>query len=707
MSDYYFNRELSWLKFNKRVLEEAQTRQLPLFERLKFVSIFTSNLDEFYMVRVGSLVDKVLFSADNKTGLNSKQQLEAINAYVREQYPIKDYIYDDIMKSMASIGYYQVQYNELDGGEKRLAKEHFEQEIMPLLSPQIIGSHHPFPNFENKHIYIAVKLNTKETSFYGVIPLSLSIDRIYFIPSSRKFILAEDLIYKFAEDIFGENKIDGKLIFRVTRNADVEINESLFDDDAEYVQFMREITKKRGKLSPVRLEYYNSQDPDIFKYLLTKLKLVADSCFYSASPFDLNFIGLIDEKLTDKMKLRLVYEPLKPQWSPLIDRKRSITEQIQQKDVLLSHPYNSVRPLLDLLRESAEDKNVVSIKITLYRLGKQSQIVQYLCLAAENGKDVTVVIELRARFDEQNNINWSGVLEEAGCKLIYGVDEYKVHSKIMLITRRTNNGIRHIVHLATGNYNEQTARLYTDLGLMTYNQDIASDAVIFFQNITVANVEGKYKHLLVSPWGIKNGFIELISKQATLAKEGKPARIIVKMNSFTDKNLIDAMIEASKCGVKISLIIRGICCLCPGIEGVTDNIEVISIVGRFLEHSRVYCFGEGANAKVYISSADLMTRNTEHRVEIAAPIYDAQIKEKLFDMLSIMLRDNVKASKLLSDGNYVKVNNSEEPLDSQLYFYCEAYANAEKIHNNAEYNLKRKSVIDKIKRLLNNRDVKR
>lgn len=697
--DCYFNRELSWLKFNKRVLEEAQTRQLPLFERLKFVSIFTSNLDEFYMVRVGSLVDNVLFSVDNKTGLTAMQQLDAINAYVRELYPIKDFIYDDIMKNMASIGYYQVQYNELDGGEKRLAKEHFEQEIMPLLSPQIIGSHHPFPSFENKHIYIAVKLNTKETSFYGVIPLSQSIDRIYFIPNSKKFILAEDLIYKFAENIFGENKIVGKLIFRVTRNADVQINESLFDDDAEYVQFMRDITKKRGKLSPVRLECYKNKDDDICKYLLSKINLDSDSCFYSGSPFDFNFIGLIDEKLTDKMKLRLIYEPLKPQWSPLIDKTRSITEQIQEKDVFLSHPYNSIRPLVDLLREAADDKNVVSIKITLYRLGKQSQIVQYLCLAADNGKDVTVVIELRARFDEQNNINWSSVLEEAGCKLIYGVDEYKVHSKIMLITRRTNQGIRHIVHLATGNYNEQTARLYTDIGLMTYNQDIGNDAVTFFHNMTVANVDGKYKHLLVSPWGIKNGFIELINQQAQLAKEGKPARIIVKMNSFTDKNLIDAMIEASKCGVRISLIIRGICCLCPGIEGISDNIEVISIVGRFLEHSRVYYFGEGDNAKVYISSADLMTRNTEHRVEIAVPIYDTQIKERLFYILNIMLRDNVKASKLLSDGNYVKVNNGEEPLDSQMFFYYEAYTNAQKTHSNTEDNLKRKSVIDRIKRL--------
>jgi len=398
------------------------------------------------------------------------------------------------------------------------------------------------------------------------------------------------------------------------------------------------------------------------------------------------------------MKLRLIYEPLKPQWSPLIDKTRSITEQIQEKDVFLSHPYNSIRPLVDLLREAADDKNVVSIKITLYRLGKQSQIVQYLCLAADNGKDVTVVIELRARFDEQNNINWSSVLEEAGCKLIYGVDEYKVHSKIMLITRRTNQGIRHIVHLATGNYNEQTARLYTDIGIMTYNQDIGNDAVTFFHNMTVANVDGKYNHLLVSPWGIKNGFIELINQQAQLAKEGKPARIIVKMNSFTDKNLIDAMIEASKCGVKISLIIRGICCLCPGIKGISDNIEVISIVGRFLEHSRVYFFGEGDNAKVYISSADLMTRNTEHRVEIAAPIYDTQIKERLFFILNIMLRDNVKASKLLSDGNYMKVNNGEEPLDSQMFFYYEAYMNAEKIHN-TDNNLKRKSVINRIRQL--------
>jgi polyphosphate kinase len=700
MTNNYFNRELSWLRFNGRVLEEAQTEQLPLFERLRFVAIFNSNLDEFYMVRVGSLIDQVLFSADNKTGLTSKQQLDAINSAVKKLYPLKDETYSGIMKSMSAIGYYQVQYNELDGGEKRIVKDYFGREILPLLSPQIIDPHHPFPHFENKRIYIAVRLNVKSGNQFGIVPLPFGIDRIYFIPESKKFILAEDIIYKFAEEIFNESNMIGKLIFRCTRNADVEINESLFEDDAEYVKFMRDITKKRNKLSPVRFEYYNSHDNEICKYLLSKLKLIDDSCFYSASPFDLSFINMIDEKFDEQMKRRMLFEPLRPQWPAALKHDKSMMAQVAEKDVLLSYPFHSVRPFIDLLREAAEDKNVVSIKITLYRLGKQSQVVQYLCAAAENGKDVTVVIELRARFDEQNNINWSSVFEEAGCNIIYGVDEYKVHSKILLITKKTNQGIKHIVHFSTGNYNEQTSRLYTDLGVLTYNQEIGNDALQFFHNITIANVNGKYKHLLVSPMGIKQGFIELIEAESQKAKTGKPARIIAKMNSLTDKNIIDALIDASRCGVKISLIIRGICCLKPGIEGVTDNIEVRSIVGRFLEHSRIYYFGEGENARVYISSADMMTRNTEHRIEIAAPILDKHIKEKLYEMLTVLLSDNVKARKLLPDGNYAKVNDENPALDSQLYFYNEAYRQAEQNSDETVVKAKKVNVLfSKIKKM--------
>ena len=675
MAGLYINRELSWLKFNERVLEEACDTETQLFERLKFVSIFASNLDEFYMVRIGSLFDQSIVgskSVDNKTNMKPEEQIRIANEAVRELYPYRDNTYFDIMKSMSNITCYHTSVKALDSGEKRIVKAYFENDVLPLLSPQIIDMRHPFPHLENKLIYIGVRLKLKDTRRFGIISLPRELERVYMVPGSKGFLLAEDIVLRYADQVFGTYNVEAKAAFRITRNADIDINEGLFDEDTDYRDFMQELIKKRSKLRPVRLETSNTGDEELCNFFTSKLRLTKSQCFLCLSPLDLSFVSRLEDCFAPAVKERLLYTPLRPQWPGSLSRG-NITEQVRKNDILLSYPFESMKPLIDLLRESSEDPAVISIKITLYRIGSQSQVVQYLCSAAENGKDVMVIVELRARFDEQNNINWSNVMEEAGCKVIYGIDEYKVHSKVLLITRRTKTVPEYITNIATGNYNEITARLYSDLSFITADRGIGEDAAHFFHNINLGNVSGSYRSLLVSPSGLKQGIIRLIDDEIKKAAQGREAKITAKMNSLTDKDVIDKLIEASQAGVRINLIVRGICCLRPGVVGFSENIEIRSIIGRFLEHPRIYSFGVGGMARVYIGSADMMTRNTERRIEILVPVRDAKLVGRLADMLAIQLRDNVKARILNADGSYTPVEQDGERIDSQSYFYEQAY----------------------------------
>lgn len=684
MSALYINRELSWLKFNERVLEEACDTSVPLYERLRFLSIFSSNLDEFYMVRVGTLLDQSLLdgdTVDTKTGMLPQEQIMAVNAAVQQLYPRRNKAYSDIMHEIGAFSH--VSYKGLDGGEKRIVRTYFQTEVLPLLSPQIIDAHHPFPHLENKTIYIGVRLKSKSGKMFGIIPLAKETDRVYFIPDSNKFMLAEDILLRFADAVFDVYTVEGKAVFRVTRNTDIDAQESIFDEDVDYRNYMQEIIKKRGKLAPVRLETSHMEDEELQDFFLTKLLLKPSQCFASTAPLDFSFVGKLEEKIDAEQRAELLFSPLRPQWPASVLHSKMIP-QVLQRDILLSYPFESMRPLVELLREASEDSKVVSIKMTLYRIGRQSQIVQYLCAAAENGKDVTVLIELRARFDEQSNINWSRLLEDAGCKVIYGIEDYKVHAKLLLITRKQRHGLEYITNIATGNYNETTARFYVDLSLMSSNREVGEDAVAFFHNLSINNLNGQYQHLLVAPSSLKSGIMALMEGEIAKAKRGLPGRVLAKMNSLTDKDLIDKMIEASEAGVQVDLIVRGICCLCPGVPGKTDNIRVRSIVGRFLEHSRIFIFGEGSEARVYISSADWMTRNTERRVEIALPIRNSRLAGRIRGIMDILLRDNVKARELQSDGNYIKVQRQGEDLDSQMYFYRQAYREAEQRQENPQ-----------------------
>lgn len=678
MPELYENRELSWLKFNLRVLEEALDESTPLLERLRFVSIFASNLDEFYMVRVGSLLDQSLVGEqkpDNKSGMLPSEQIDAVNTAVRELYPRRDKAYFEIMKRLSGITYSQLSFKQLDGGEKRIAKEYFENELLPILSTQIIDLRHPFPHLENRALYIGVRIKSKNGGLFGTITLPHNSPKIFCMPGRQGFLTIEDIVLRYADIAFGVYDIEAKAIFRVTRNADIEIQENLFDEDSDYRALMSEILKKRRKLSPVRLEANHYSDPELTDFFISKLGLKPEQCFALESPLDLGFIERLEELAKPGLRERLLYAPFKSQWPAALSRG-DILGQIKNKDVLLCYPYESMRPFVDLIRQAGEDPKVVSIQMTLYRIGQQSQIVQELCAAAENGKDVTVVVELRARFDEQSNINWSKVLESSGCRVVYGIDDYKLHGKVLLITVVSGKRREYLTNISTGNYNEMTAKLYTDLSLLTMNREIGEDAVEFFRNVNIGNIEGHYTHLLVSPSTFKSGLISLFDAEIQKAAVGGHACVAAKMNSLTDKDLIDKIICASQAGVHIRLLVRGICCLRPGVEGFTENVEVHSIVGRFLEHSRIYVFGEGENLRLYISSADLMTRNTERRMEVAVPVLDRNIAARIMEMFELQFKDNVKTRILGSDGVYTRPENTSERIDSQILFCREAVLRA-------------------------------
>ena len=679
MSNVYMNRELSWLKFNERVLEEAENPEVPLCERMTFVSIYQSNLDEFFRVRVGSLQDQMLISKEireNKTKMTSEEQIRAIIKEVKKLNQRKDKAYEKLMKKIEDYGITFINYASAKTEEKKFLEKYFMKEIMPLSSPTIVSKRQPFPFLKNGEIYAVVVLETRnKKERIGIIPCSNNmLARMVELPGGKgRYMLIEELILHYIGKVFKGYKVKGKSLLKVVRNADIDAD-AAYDEDLDYREFMEDLMKQRKKLSPVRIDLSREMDETVVDALCRYLDVTPDRVFRSEAPLDVSFVFQVQDLL--RRNTELFYEKRVPQKSPEFKDGQSILQQITQEDKMLSYPYDSIRPFLKMLTEATEDDSVISIKMTLYRLAKQSKVIEALCEAAENGKEVVVLVELRARFDEENNIRWSRMLEEAGCQIIYGLEHYKVHSKLCLITRRGENGIQYITQIGTGNYNEKTARLYTDLSLMTANEQIGMDAARVFQALAKGEVVEDMEHLLVAPKCLQSKVITKIEEQIQKQKNGETAYIGLKMNSLTDKRIIDKLIDASKAGVKIDMIVRGICCLIPGVEGETENIHVISVVGRFLEHSRIYIFGKGEEAQYYIGSADFMTRNTVKRVEVAAPVYSERLKKRLQDLFDLMLSDNKKARKEDTKGTYSVVECKGQPINSQELLYQETYAKA-------------------------------
>ena len=676
----YMNRELSWLKFNERVLEEAESEKVPLCERLSFVSIFQSNLDEFFMVRVGSLIDQMLLDKnirDNKTDLTSGEQLDAVLERVRVLNERKDLVYSKLMGRLEEHGVRIVDFRNIDKKENRRLEEYFNSEIVPFLSPVIVGDRQPFPFLKNKEIYAATVLERKNgKQKLGIIPCGAGvIPRLIEVgKNSGTYILSEELILHFAPSVFKEYIVKSKSLIRVTRNADIDAD-ALYDEDLDYREFMEDIISRRKRLRPVRIELSRALDDEIVEKLCQNLDIERKYVFRNMSPLDLSFVFGIQDFLRQESKL--FYPKRVPQKSAQFTEGRPVLDQIKEGDKFLCYPFDSIKPFLTMLHEAAEDKNVVSIKMTLYRVAKSSEVVNALIEAAENGKDVLVLVELKARFDEENNIEWSRRLEKAGCSVIYGLNGYKVHSKLCLITKKADGNIEYYTQIGTGNYNEKTARLYTDMSLMTADSTIGKEANAVFNALASDTTVKESEALLVAPNCLQSRVVAMIDEQIALAERGEEAYIGVKINSLTDKRIIDELVRASKAGVKIELAVRGICCLIPGVEGETENIRVFSIVGRYLEHSRIYIFGKGNAAKIYIASADFMTRNTLRRVEVAAPIYDKHIREQILFMFEKIMQDNVQARELNSDGNYSRVENDGEKINSQELFFDKAYEQAQ------------------------------
>ena len=677
MNDVFMNRELSWLKFNERVLEEAEDENTPLCERLSFVSIYQSNLDEFFMVRVGSLVDQDDVSPkmrENKTHMTAKEQIDAVIARVHELNGRRDAVYARLMEKLEEQGVRLVDFRKIGRQESERLERYFDSEIAPLISPSIVGRRQPFPFLRNKDSYAVVVLEGKKGKYkLGIIPCSAGVfPRLIEVSASEKtYMLAEELILHFIPKVFEGYAVKAKSLIRVTRNADIDAD-ALYDDDLDYREFMVQLIKRRKRLAPVRLELSRELDGIIIDTLCRYMDVPREYVFQSATPLDLSFLFGIQDFL--RQRSELFYQKRIPQKSPSFVSGRPILAQIREKDKLLSYPYESMRPFLEMLTEAANDDSVVSIKMTLYRVAKQSKVVEALCEAAENGKDVLVLVELKARFDEENNIEWSRRLEEAGCNVIYGLDGYKVHSKLCLITRREELGVAYYTQIGTGNYNEKTARLYTDLCLMTADHDIGEEANAVFNALAKGETVHETRRLLVAPHCLQNKVLAMMDDEIRRARAGEEAYIGVKINSLTDKAIIDKLIEASCAGVKVDLVVRGICCLIAGVPEATENIRVVSIVGRFLEHSRIYIFGRGERAKVYIASADFMTRNTLRRVEVASPVMDADIRARILAMFDTMLRDNMQAREMDAQGQYHRLTPGEsEPLSSQEYFFKQAY----------------------------------
>ena len=673
----FINRELSWLDFNHRVLVLGKDKNVPLAEQLKFLAIYGSNLDEFFMVRVGSLQERANLmrgkkeKRENKTNMTAEEQLAAIVPKTAQLQEDCDKYYAKALENLAACGYRKVDFDKLSKEDEHFWKKYFQSELFPILSPQIVDSRHPFPFLRNKEIYLGVLLHEKHTSEHtlGIVPISSQMERMHFVRKDNEtcFALTEELVLHYAALIFGKENVQEKCLFRVTRNADIDVKEGMMDHDIDYREIMADLLKRRRKLAAVRLQVIPAA-PQVAQLLCSRLELTHKRVFVQKSPLDLSFFYKLTSRMESDGHPELFYMPARPMLPP---QDYDLAAEVEKHDVLLSYPYQSIRPFIAMLKKAAQDPDVISIKMTLYRMARESQIVQALVEAAENGKEVVALVELRARFDEQNNIDWSKHLEEAGCTVIYGFDDYKVHSKLTLITKKSAHGYSYITQIGTGNYNEKTSEQYTDLSLITADQGIGRDAAEFFKNMAVGNLEGSYHNLLVSPSNLKQIILLLIGEETARGSHG---RIIMKMNSLTDYDVMEKLAEASRAGVRVDLIIRGICCLRPGVPGHTEHISVTSVVGRFLEHSRIYSFGSGENQRLFLGSADMMTRNTQRRVEVICPVYATHTKARLNHILDILLRDTVKARALDSEGSYQKkVPAPGAPgLSSQDFFMDEA-----------------------------------
>ena len=678
---YTQNRELSWLQFNARVLAEAEDENVPLLERFKFLAIFTSNLDEFFMIRVGSLCDMAAVDkehTDSKSGLTAKEQLHLIYKAVEPLYARRDAAFSDVDSKLSVIGLRRLTMDSLAPDEQKYIKRYFKDIIAPVLSPQIVDSHHPFPHLEGKVLHIAALLSHKKTERLGLLPVPASLPPVVFLPETpSRYILTEDILLAYADHVFEMYDVLEKTVLCVTRNADIQVDDETFGvEGGDFRKKMEKLLRQRRRMAVVRVEI-NRPISDHFKEHFRSRFEVSDAQIFLSrtAPLKLGYAFSLGEHLPEKKRAFLSDAPFTPQQPAMLSAGQSLLKAALQRDILLSYPYESMEPFLQMIREAANDPAVLAIRITIYRLASKAKLVEYLCAAAENGKDVTALIELRARFDEQNNIDWSERMEEAGCKIIYGFEDYKVHSKICLITRRERGAVRHITQVGTGNYNEKTAKQYTDVSLITADERIGQDAGAFFNNMALGNLSGRYSRLFVAPTSLKNNILALMDEQIAKGKDGY---ILLKFNSLTDIDVIAKLREASCAGVTVEMIVRGICCLLPGVPGHTENITVTSIVGRFLEHSSIYVFGRGDEEKMYISSADLMTRNTERRVEIACPIDDPAVRTRLHDILYAMQHDTVKARVLQPDGTYCKKPAVQDPICAQNLLMQQAIENARK-----------------------------
>ena len=692
--NYTQNRELSWLRFDQRVLEEARDKSVPLLERMKFVAIFTSNLDEFFMIRVGSLYDMVQTDEkhrDSRSGMTPQEQLDAIYEAVAPLYKERDKTYTEIKKELSPYGVCGLDFKELEADEKKYVKKYFKEQILPVLSPQIVDSSHPFPHLLNKDIYVTASLNKKE-QMLGIVPVPTYVSDILMLPGHDiRYIRMEKVIMEYLHLVFDQYEVSDPNYICVTRNADVSPDDEALEVTDDFRKLMQNTLHKRRRMAVVRLETAEKLSAKMQEYFCEKFKITPAQIFRTKMPMKLDYMFSIAGNLPESMKRSLVYEPFSPQKSAHV-QEGSMLKQVKKHDILLFYPYESMDPFLKLIKDASADPNVMTIKITIYRLAKKARLVEYLCAAAENGKEVTVLIELRARFDEQNNIDWSERLEEAGCRVIYGFDGYKVHSKICLITYRNRNEIQYITQVGTGNYNEKTAAMYTDLSLMTADPRIGQDAAEFFKNMSIGNLQGSYQYLIVSPVSLKSSILQMMDEEI---QKGKDGRIVMKMNSVTDVDFIRKVSEASCAGVRVDLIVRGICCILPGVPEYTENVRVMSVVGRYLEHPRIFSFGTGKEQKIYIGSADMMTRNTEKRVEVACPVLDEQIRRQINHDLKVMLSDNVKARVMQKDGTYtkrkIKDESSGKMIDSQAVFMEEALKAAEEVQKKERAKAQKKS----------------
>ena len=678
---YTQNRELSWLQFNARVLAEAEDENVPLLERFKFLAIFTSNLDEFFMIRVGSLCDMAAVDkghTDSKSGLTAKGQLHLIYKAVEPLYARRDVAFSDVDSKLSAIGLRRLTMDSLALDEQKYIKRYFKDIIAPVLSPQIVDSHHPFPHLEGKVLHIAALLSHKKTERLGLLPVPASLPPVVFLPETpSRYILTEDILLAYADHVFEMYDVLEKTVLCVTRNADIQVDDETFGvEGGDFRKKMEKLLRQRRRMAVVRVEINRPISNHFKEHFRSRFEVSDAQIFLSrTAPLKLGYAFSLGEHLPEKKRAFLSDAPFTPQQPAMLSAGQSLLKAALQRDILLSYPYESMEPFLQMIREAANDPAVLAIRITIYRLASKAKLVEYLCAAAENGKDVTALIELRARFDEQNNIDWSERMEEAGCKIIYGFEDYKVHSKICLITRRERGAVRHITQVGTGNYNEKTAKQYTDVSLITADERIGQDAGTFFNNMALGNLSGRYSRLFVAPTSLKNNILALMDEQIAKGKDGY---ILLKFNSLTDIDVIAKLQEASCAGVTVEMIVRGICCLLPGVPGHTENITVTSIVGRFLEHSRIYVFGRGDEEKMYISSADLMTRNTERRVEIACPIDNPAVRARLHDILYAMQHDTVKARVLQPDGTYCKKPAVQDPICAQDLLMQQAIENARK-----------------------------